>query len=159
MSINGVSSIDTTNSQAAQSSQISPARKLRQDFDALAQALSSSNLSGAQQAFATFQQDLKSIPQNQGAQKTASSQPSSQVGQSNPQDALTALTQALNSGNIGGAQNAFSTLLQDLQGQAGAAPRHGHHHHGGGTQSTAGASATSTPTTTAPATTSVNTTA
>jgi hypothetical protein len=157
MSVNSVSSISTANSQVAPSNQINPARKLKQDFDTLAQALSSNNLAQSQQAFAAFQQDLKSIPQSQGVQQSQAATQTSPVGQSNPRDALAALNQALNSGNLTDAQSAFSNLLQDLQSQTGAAHQHGHHHHGGGTQPAAAASATTT--SAAPAATTVNTTA
>jgi hypothetical protein len=164
MSVNSISAISNANSQVAQSGQISPARKLKQDFDTLAQALGSNNLAGAQQAFAAFQQDLKNIPQSQGLKQSQTAQQTSQVSQPNPQDALAALNQALSSGDLTGAQNAFSTLLQDLQGQAGAAHHHRHHHHGGSDQpAAAAASATPTATTTIastpPAMNTVNTTA
>jgi hypothetical protein len=151
MSVNCVSSVSNANSQVAQTNGISPARQLKQDFDTLAKALGSGDLAGAQQAFTTFQQDLKNIPQSQGVQQT------SQVSPSNPRDALAVLSQALGSGNLSDAQNAFSTLLQDLQGQAGPVKHH-HHHHGGGAQPVA-ATATATTTSAAPATTAVNTTA
>jgi hypothetical protein len=163
MSVNSISSLSTGNSQAAQSNEISPARKLKQDFDTLAQALTSNNLAGAQQAFATFQQDLKNIPQSQGVQQSQAAQQTSQTGQPNPRDALAALNQALNSGNLTGAQNAFSALLQDLQGQTGAAHHHRHHQRGGGEQpaAVAGASTAATATTASapPAATAINTTA
>ncbi|MGO9018619.1 MAG: hypothetical protein ACLQVJ_09755 [Syntrophobacteraceae bacterium] len=90
---------------------------INSDFNTLAQSLQSGNLKGAQQAFAALQQDIQSIGQTQGGQQTSqSSQQTSQTGQqSNP---LSTLANALQSGDLAGAQQAFATLMQDAQSAA-----------------------------------------
>jgi hypothetical protein len=60
MSITNAASIGTTSSTATQSTQSSSAKKIAQDFNTLAQALGSSDKSGAQNAFASLLQDLLS---------------------------------------------------------------------------------------------------
>jgi hypothetical protein len=107
------------------------------DFSALGQALNAGDLPGAQQAFSAFQSDqqnLFSIMQSQNSQQSNLQNSSNQ--QSNP---LQALQQALSSGDLSGAQQAFAALQQTM------AHGHHHHHHGGGVQnSTQSASLTST---------------
>lgn len=93
---------------------------IAQAFQQLAQDLQSGNLSGAQQDFATIEQDF----QNQAAQ--AASQSSSRVaeghhhhhgggGENQISQLFDQLGQALQSGNLSAAQQAFSTLQQDFQ--------------------------------------------
>jgi len=65
----------------------------------------SRDLIGAQNAFATLQQDVE----NSSKQSTAST----------PGTDLTSLGSALQSGDLIGAQNAFATLMQDLQNSIG----------------------------------------
>lgn len=107
------------------------------DFSALGQALNTGDLSGAQQAFAAFQSDqqnLFSILQSQSSQQSNLQNGGTQQG--NP---LQALQQALSSGDLSGAQQAFAALQQTMT------HGHHHHHHGGGVQnSTQSASLTST---------------
>jgi len=94
-------------------------------FQQLSQALASGNLSAAQQAFATIQQNA---PQGatQNGQGTTS--------QNARQNAFTALSQALQSGNLTAAQQAFAQLQQ-----AGGGHHHHHHGQGGGATAAAGA--------------------
>ena len=80
--------------QSAQTGQASAFKQRRQDFEALAQALSSVDLSGAQSAFSALQQDFKKVGQAQSGQQTGAS------GQDNFQTALQALGQALSSGDL-----------------------------------------------------------
>lgn len=99
---------------------------IAQAFSALGQDLQNGNLSQAQQDFATIQQDV----QQQGAGQThhhhhhggGGGQEQSQINQ-----AFSSLSQALQSGDLSGAQSAFSTLQQDLQQltQSGAAGESG----------------------------------
>jgi hypothetical protein len=85
-------------------------------FQQLSQALASGNLSAAQQAFATIQQNApQGVAQN--GQGTTS--------QNAQQSAFTALAQALQAGNLTAAQQAFAQLKQTGGG-------HHHHHHGQG---------------------------
>jgi hypothetical protein len=103
-----------------------------QDFNTLASALQSGNLSTAQSAFTSWQQDLTSIaPPNQ--QSTQQSQPFGSNSQANSD--FQSLSSALQSGDISSAQQAFANLKQDLQssGSSGSVHRH-HHHHRTGTQ-------------------------
>ncbi|MGA3115010.1 MAG: hypothetical protein ABSF90_11340 [Syntrophobacteraceae bacterium] len=90
---------------------------INSDFNTLAQSLQSGNLTGAQQAFAALQQDIQSIGHTQGGQQTSqSSQQTSQTSQqSNP---LSTLANALQSGDLAGAQQAFAALMQDAQSAA-----------------------------------------
>jgi hypothetical protein len=71
------------------------------DLAAISSALQNSDLTGAQQAFATLQQDMG----NSSTQTTIVT----------PGTDLTALGNALQSNDLSGAQNAFATLMQDLQ--------------------------------------------
>ncbi|SRR5208283_1620100 len=123
MSVSAISSSSGLSSAAWQN-QIG---QVQSDFQALGQALQSGNLTAAQQAYATLQQDL---PASQSSSSTATNNPLSAIGQ------------ALQSGNLTAAQQAFAALRGH---------HHGHHHHGGG--SSAVASAVSTPAGTATATT------
>jgi len=129
MSIGNVTAVNGT-TQAAPVSQGGPFKKIRQDFDAVGQALSGGDLGAAQQAFATFQQDLQSLAAAKAPGDAAKTNTAS------PADALSALGQALNAGDLGAAQKAYAALQQNVQG-AGGGHRHHHHHH----QAVAGTSA------------------
>src|SRR5262249_58554963 len=100
----------------------------RQQFLQLARAISSSNLSGAQQAFANLSQTL-----GNGANGGDSSNPTDPVSQ-----ALAAIGQALQSGDIGAAQQALASLQQ-------AHGARGHHHPHGGQGGNAGPGAAGPP--------------
>lgn len=85
---------------------------LNQDFTALGQALQSGNLSDAQTAYATLLQDLQKTHHHH--HHSANAQAASQ--QSNPiVEAFDALGKALQSGDLSTAQQAYSTIVQDLQ--------------------------------------------
>jgi Skp family chaperone for outer membrane proteins len=87
---------------------------ITQAFAALSQSLQSGDLAAAQQDYATLQQDI----QQQGTGQVhphhhhghGGGQQDNQVSQ-----ALNALSTALQSGNLAGAQSAFATLTQTLQ--------------------------------------------
>jgi soluble cytochrome b562 len=94
---------------------------INQDFSALGQALQSGNLSDAQNLFSTLLQDLQQSAQvhphhhhhhHGGAQgaNSAGAQASNPITQ-----AFDTLRSALQSGDLNSAQQAYSTLLQDLQ--------------------------------------------
>jgi outer membrane protein assembly factor BamD (BamD/ComL family) len=100
-----------------------------QAFAQLGQDLQSGNLQGAQQDLATVQQDLQNAGQQVGGHHhhhhhhhAVSSQnsnlPSSQQTNSIDQ-AFGQLEQTLQSGNLQGAQSAFSTIVNDLQNIGG----------------------------------------
>lgn len=109
MSIEAISS--SGGAYAATGLQPSQFKQIKQDFNDLATALQSGDLSGAQQAFASLQQDSPQLAR----------------GLNNATDpmgkALGNLASALKSGDLSGAQKAFAALQQVAQGV-----RHGHHH-------------------------------
>lgn len=110
-----ISSVTSTNTyQPAYASSLSQARQAFQD---LGQALSSGDLTGAQQAFATFQQNL---PANVQSASTQNSDAGAQGIQN--------LGSALQSGNLSDAQKAYDTIKQKM---GGAGKAKGHHHHRG----------------------------
>ena len=95
----------------------------RIDFQQLAQALQNGNLGGAQQAFSTLDQLLSASNQSQ-----SSAQNKQQGSQNNPFSTdLSAIGQALKSGDLAGAQKVFAQLQADLQ-----AFRSTHHHQANG---------------------------
>ena len=105
MSISSISS-DPTVSQ----NYVSPFPQVRKDFAALKTSLTSGDLTGAQQAFATLQKDLGTA----NTQNTSAASVNSTVTSGTGTD-LTALGNALQSSDLSGAQSAFATLMQDLQ--------------------------------------------
>ena len=101
-----------------------------QDYQALADDLQSGNLSGAQNAFSSLQQLLSDFTPataslNQSSDATTSSGTSSDTSPITTN--LTALGQALQAGDLSGAQSDFQKLTQDLQSMG--AGHHHHHHH------------------------------
>jgi hypothetical protein len=144
-----VSSIGTTQSADA----VGAASKFKQqsaDFKALAQALQAGDLGAAQQAFAMLQQDAPWVSRAVSASATGSS-----AGSGSTTSPLQALSNALQSGDMTGAQQAFAAL----QAQHG---HQGHHHHGPSTpanSATTPAPPTGTPVTNATAAASINTVA
>lgn len=109
--------LQTQNSTATSQSS-SP---ISQAFSQLAKDLQSGNLSGAQQDFSTIQQDFK----NQATQaQTGASQGhhhhhGSGGGSSEISQLFDQLGTALQSGDLGTAQQAYSSLTQQLQTQSG----------------------------------------
>ena len=103
-----VNSISVTNAsvQSTQTGQASAIKQRREDFAALTQALSSGDLSGAKSAFASIEQNFKTVTQAQEGQQIGAN------GQNKFQTAFQALGQALNSGDLKAAQNAFANLQQ-----------------------------------------------
>jgi len=102
-------------------------KQRQQDFQNLASALQSGDLTGAQTAFTALQK-LRQGPQTPSGQQGSNT--------TNPiRTDFTALGTALQSGDIAGAQSAFATLQKDFQslqqGQGGqhVAGHHPHHHH------------------------------
>jgi soluble cytochrome b562 len=127
MSISGISSSTTNPNQAANS------QTNFQTLNQLFSAVSSGNLSDAQQAYSTLS-DLQSS--GQGPSPTSNT-PLAQT--------LNQIGQALQNGDISGAQQALSSLQQSQQTQ----PAHGGHHHGhhgGGIKSSSTSTSSSTDT-------------
>ncbi|HXP60911.1 MAG TPA: hypothetical protein VN829_10495 [Dongiaceae bacterium] len=124
-----ISSVSSTTSQYQTGVQ-SPWQQWAKDFNALQSALQNGDLSGAQQAFVSLQQNQQSS--SPGSASTASSQ-NTQLA-----SAFQALQSALSSGNLSQAQQAFASVQKDLQ-SAGKTGHH-HHHHGGPASTTSQAS-------------------
>jgi hypothetical protein len=76
------------------------------DLAAISSALQNGNVPGAQNAFATLQQDLGNSTSTQTTAATSGTD-------------LASLGSALQSGDLNQAQNAFATLMQDLQNSIG----------------------------------------
>lgn len=117
MSITPVSSGAATGAADLQAN----ATQRRTDFQSLASALQSGDLTTAQQALAQLQKDSPRLAQAMNSTTTSD----------NPRVTdLKSLASALQSGDIAGAQQAMVKLQQDAQGaQKGG---HHHHHHGAG---------------------------
>jgi len=92
---------------------------LRSEFQQLGSDLQTGNLTQAQNDLAKFSTDLDAI---KGYSATAASQ------------ALTALNQALQSGNVSTAQQDYSAIVQSPPQGRMQVHHHHHHHHGSGTQ-------------------------
>jgi outer membrane protein assembly factor BamD (BamD/ComL family) len=96
---------------------------IAQSLKQLSQDLQAGNLSGAQADYKAIQQDFQSQSLQGHFHHHHHSEESSRNGQSNPLSQLfQQLGQSLQSGNLSAAQQAYSTLAQDLPqfGQSGA---------------------------------------
>jgi hypothetical protein len=140
----------------------SNSQQIRQEFKDLGGALQSSDQSGANTAYAVLQQLLSNVlAGNQTSSGSTSGDTtttdasvdpltSAQTGTGQSSDAqstfstdFAALGQALQSGDISQAKNAFQTLQQDMQSVG---HHHHHHHHGSFNTQTASDTASSTDT-------------
>jgi outer membrane protein assembly factor BamD (BamD/ComL family) len=84
-----------------------------QAFNSLSQDLQSGNLNAAQKDYGTLQQDLQ---QNANTTQIHHHHRHGGGGEQNQvNQAFSSLAQALQSGNLSGAQSAFATLQQDLE--------------------------------------------
>ena len=102
---------DTPQAGAASAQSNSP---IAQAFQKLAQDLQPGNLSAAQQHFSTVQQDVQARASG-GHHHHGHGQSSSASDQSPLTQLFAELGQALQSGNLAAAQQAYSTLQQDFQ--------------------------------------------
>jgi DNA-binding FadR family transcriptional regulator len=107
------------------------------DLKAIGSALQSGDLTTAQSALATFQQDLQTTSQ------TSASQPFGQNSQANKD--YQSLASALQSGDLAAAKKAFASLQTDLKA---ANKGHHHHHHGSSTTSPTSQTNSATPSST-----------
>ncbi len=123
----------------------------RKDFQALASAVNSGDISQAQQALSALQSDTQSS-QTTASGSAQTSQSVSPLGAQIKTD-FSALTTAVQNGDLTGAQSALSNLKQDSSsasqsaGDTGQAQQTHHHHHhqsGGGDSASAASSTTST---------------
>lgn len=110
------------------SAQTSGSSSLYTDLTAVGTALQNSDLTGAQSAFSTLTQDLQSAEQTQGSQQAhghhhhhhhSESTEDATSTSSSTTPTLTsdflAIGTALQSGDLTGAQNAYTTFIQALQ--------------------------------------------
>jgi len=97
--------------QSSSSASSSSSNPIAQAFNQLSQDLQSGNLSAAQQDYSTIQQDFQSHAAAHGHHHHGGG-----GGQQNGiSQLLSELGQALQSGNLTNAQQAYSTLMQDFQ--------------------------------------------
>ena len=106
-----------TLSQTISPSQQSGNKAVGSDLSALGQALQSGNLSDAQKAYSTLLQDLQSPSQAyRGHHHHHHHHAGGAQQQNNPiAQAFGSLGSALQSGDLSGAQQAYSAIVQDLQ--------------------------------------------
>lgn len=109
-------SLQPQNNSTSQSQSNNP---IAEAFSQLSQDLQSGNLSGAQQDFATIQQDIQSQAAQGQSQATEGHHHHHHHGsggeeQSAVSQAFQQLGQALQTGNLTSAQQAYSTLQQDF---------------------------------------------
>jgi hypothetical protein len=121
MSIDSISANTAAYTTATNNNNL-PGGQLGQDFQSLAKALSSGDLTSAKTAFASIQTDIQNGPGGSASSSTSSS------GSSSSSNPLQALASALKSGNLQDAQQAFAALQQSGKG-------HHHHHKGSGSAS------------------------
>lgn len=109
--------------QGSSSTSTTTSNPLAQAFQQLGQDLQSGNLSAAQQDYANIQQAFQSQLQHAHARHHHHGGAMSQISQ-----AFQQLGQALQSGNLSSAQQAYSTLQQEMQslgGNSGTTPAQG----------------------------------
>jgi hypothetical protein len=105
-----------TLSQTISPSQQSGNKAVGSDLSALGQALQSGNLSDAQKAYSTLLQDVQSSSQAYHGRHHHHHHHAGGAQQSNPiAQAFSSLGSALQSGDLSGAQQAYSAIVQDLQ--------------------------------------------
>jgi hypothetical protein len=140
-------SVSIIGSAQATNASLSTHKQAAADFQSLAQALQSGDLAGAQQAFASLQQDSPWVSRAV-AGTTADSASSNSTA-----SPLQALGKALQSGDIAGAQQAFAAVQQARGGH------HGHHHDASAASGAASTAAVATSAGTATATSIIDTVA
>jgi len=109
---------DSSASNQTQNGQQNP---FTADMDALSKALSSNNASDAQTAYAKLQQDMQSVQGHHHHHHHKASSTSQGSDQNPLATDFQTLGQALQSGDLSGAQTAFAQLQQDFQEVAVAA--------------------------------------
>jgi hypothetical protein len=117
MSISGIPSNVNPYSTSATSNRNS----FRADFSALASALNAGDLSGAQSAFSA----LQSLQPGRFGNSSSAGGATSANSASPINTDIAALSKALQSGDLTGAQTAFKKVQQDM----GSVQRGHHHHH------------------------------
>lgn len=108
---NQPTSTSASSNTTAASNPTTPTGTVSQDFNQLAQDLQSGNLNAAQSDYSTLQQDMQSS--HHGLRHMHAHMHNAGAG---IQQELTQLGQALQSGNLSAAQQAYSTLQTELPG-------------------------------------------
>jgi ribosomal protein S20 len=137
VSISSISSV-TSSYQPTLNNWLNNLSQIRQGFKDLASALQAGNLTDAQNAFTALQQLL---PNSSAGNQTQNGQQGS--GQNPFATDFNALSQALQSGDLAKARDAFAKLQQDIQSVQGHHHRHHHHKASASTQSTASTTSSS----------------
>lgn len=91
-------------------------KQKRQDFKALESAVQSGDLNGAQQALASFQQDIQSI---QSARGSSSNETAGTYSQNPVKNDFASLLSSVQSGDLTSAQSALASLQQNRGAQFG----------------------------------------
>jgi hypothetical protein len=130
----------------SQSSGVQPASQLSSDFASMISSIQSGSISGAQTALSALQQDQAAL----GTSSTTgiSTAPAGTIKSALGQD-MASLIQAVQSGNLSGAQQELTQLQSDASTLGGG--HHHHHHHAAPVGRTTTASTASTGNTSAPA--------
>ncbi|MGA9966316.1 MAG: hypothetical protein WBQ10_14050 [Terriglobales bacterium] len=111
--------LEKNSPQATSAASPQSSNPIAQAFQQLAKDLQSGNLSAAQQDFSTIQQDVQS--QGGGHHHHGHAESSSAAPQNPVAELFSELGQALQSGNLSAAQQAYTTLQQDFQQSASGA--------------------------------------
>jgi hypothetical protein len=97
-------------------------KQKRQDFKALESAVQSGDLNGAQQALASFQQDIQNIQSARGA---SSNNLAGTYSQNPAKNDFASLLSSVQSSDLTGAQSALANLQRDRGAQFGAVANNG----------------------------------
>ena len=127
MSISGISS-----SNFFQPHNSGTPSTLRRQFQQLGQDLQSGNLTQAQSDFATLEQNLPGAHSPTATATGASTLAVSSTNTNPITQAISQLSQDLQSGNLSAAQSDFANLQKDVQQTATQGHPHHHHHHSAG---------------------------
>ena len=108
--------LEKNSPQATSAASPQSSNPIAQAFQQLAKDLQSGNLSAAEQDFSTIQQDVQS--EGGGHHHHSHAQDSNGTQQNPVAELFSELGQALQSGNLSAAQQAYTTLQQDFQQSA-----------------------------------------
>lgn len=126
MSVSGILSSVMDNVLSSQTQNVQSQRQqFQQEFQQLGQDLESGNLSAAQSDYSTIQQDFQNQAQSQGAHMHHHHHHGGGAEASAMSQEFQQLGQALQSGNMSNAQQAYASLQQDFEQFAGSGTQSG----------------------------------
>jgi urate oxidase len=132
MSVSGIMSTGFYQPSSIQNS----FQQRRAEFQQLGQDLQSGNVTAAQQDYAELTASTSGASSSSTTAATATSSSSSTASSaSSLAQEFTALGQALQTGNLSAAQQAYSAMQQDAQSISQTQGHHHHHHHHSGASS------------------------